>query len=799
MMTLLSRPLLAASLILVLVSTAAGAATHVHASPQLKTLHGSATQLHGATRLSAAPSTAPVDVVVSLEPRHADLLHAYASQSGTQLSNGQLHSMFAPSAASRAAVMRYMRAQGFALRSSGLLSMSFHGSSAAAGRAFHVGMSSYRGANGKHFRAPDGAIRLPAGIASVVSDVSGLNTALTLQNHTKLAKSVTALAPHGVATCAGATNAKSFYGGYLPQDLQTAYTHGTLIAGGNNGSNQTIALAEFSSYKSDDINSFKSCFGLTQPVHNHAVNAGTSSLGGAIEVELDIEVALSQAPDLDSVEVYKAPNNIAQFLPMVGQMVSDSNNPTKNPSGNPYIVSDSWGLCEAALTPSFLSAENTQLEVAAAAGLSFYVASGDAGSSACAAIDKRFTQLVSDDPSSQPFATGVGGTNLPHATPAGDSSVWKFGGGGISMLWPQPAYQSGNPHRSYDNGSKCGNNPGTGLGFCRQVPDIALDANPNTGYIIKCTVVPSGCPRGVPWFPIGGTSASAPLMAAITADANEYSLGHGGDNMGFANPFLYDSGTTTDFHDIVNGKNSITGGSLYAAQTGYDPASGLGAPQANALALDLAAYSAPSISQDDSQLTITAPLGNRTIHFGTKLTFSGTLVDHSAADAPIANRRVYIQLDEGSRGTWIYQTQTNVSGTWTFHLQKQLNHNLSWRVVFPGSDVETGVNVAGHHVYVIPKLGASSSNSSAHRGSSFTFKGSSVPNMRGAKVTLQVRRSAGGSWKTIANVTVNRRGGYSRNVSFATPGPAFLRWHYNGGKSKGWMSATSVVKRVSIT
>src|SRR5262245_2389915 len=178
MMTLLSRPLLAASLILVLTSAAAGAATHTHASPQLKTLRGSAMPLHGAARLSAAPSTAPVDVVVSLEPRHADLLHALANQSGTRLSNGRLRSLFAPSASSRAAVVRYMRAQGFALESSGLLTLSFHGSSAAAGRAFHVGMSSYRGANGKRFRAPDGAIRLPAGIASVVSDVSGLNTAL---------------------------------------------------------------------------------------------------------------------------------------------------------------------------------------------------------------------------------------------------------------------------------------------------------------------------------------------------------------------------------------------------------------------------------------------------------------------------------------------------------------------------------------------------------------------------------------------------------------------------------------------
>ena len=380
------------------------------------------------------------------------------------------------------------------------------------------------------FRAPDAAVRLPAAISPLVSSVTGLDTA------TKLHSLATGpeLTPHTAvpAACTAATHAKHIYGGYLPGDLATAYGHRSLIEAGNDGTGESIALVEFSNFKSSDISSFKSCFGLTTPVHTRPINGGSNTMSGAIEANLDIEVAMSNAPGLSSVEVYTAPNSIAQILPMVDQMINTA------ASTNTYIVSDSWGLCEDSLPPSFLQAESDELQLAAAAGLSFYAASGDSGSSDCEPLQPSDTQLVVDDPASQPFVTGVGGTTL-HSADGADSTAWKHGGGGISRNWSQPSYQSGNPHRSYDNGAKCGNP----AGFCRQVPDIALDANPNTGYIIECTSTASGCPSGIPWFPVGGTSAGAPLMAAITADANTYSLAHGGQRMGFANPLLYSDPT----------------------------------------------------------------------------------------------------------------------------------------------------------------------------------------------------------------------------------------------------------------
>src|SRR4051794_25522354 len=787
MRTPLSRPLVVALSMLALVSGsgAAAANTRPPVAPTLRAVPGSALPaLRGAARLAPTAAARPIDVTVSLKPRNASLLaySARTSSGSKPMTTAELRSLFAPSPAGRAAVLAYMRGQGLQLERNGLLTLSFHGSAAAASRAFHVGLSTYRAADGHLFRAPDAAVRLPAAISPLVSSVTGLDTATKLQS---LATGPE-LTPHTAVptpSCSGPGHARSLYGGYLPGDLATAYGHRSLIQNGYDGTGESIALVEFTNFKASDISAFKSCFGLTTPVHTRPINGGSSTMSGAIEAELDVEVALSNAPHLSSVEVYTAPNSIAQILPMVDRMIS-----TKDTT-NTFIVSDSWGLCEDALPPSFLQAESDQLQLAAAAGLSFFAASGDSGSSDCEPLLPSDKQLVVDDPASQPFVTGVGGTAL-HSANGADSTAWSHGGGGISRNWSQPSYQSGNPHRSYDNGTKCGNP----TGFCRQVPDIALDAQPNTGYIIECTSTASGCPSGVPWFPVGGTSAGAPLMAAITADANSSSLQNGGHRMGFANPFLYSDPSM--FWDVTVGNNSINGSGLYQAAVGYDPATGLGSPKADALALALAAFKPSPVGPDATNLVVTSPTTTRTIKYGQQVTLTGTLTD--SGDAPIANRRVYVELREGNRIFW-YRDQTDSSGIWSFAPTTQLRRNLTWQAVFPGSDTRQGLTAAGTTIHVIPRLGSKASRASVRRGTSFTFGGKSTPNVHGARVRLQVRRKASGAWRTIATVAVNRRGGYSRKVHFTTPGAAYLRWSYAGGASHAWMSAKSLSRHVAIT
>ena len=149
--------------------------------------------------------------------------------------------------------------------------------------------------------------------------------------------------------------------------------------------------------------------------------------------------------------------------------------------------------------------------------------------------------MDTDATASSPFATGVGGT---HLTPGGGTKerVWKGAGGGDLRRLAEAGLAARG--RRLD-GTACGATPG----FCRQVPDISLDADPNTGYVIYCTAGPC---HNSKWSQWGGTSAAAPLVAGITADMNEYSLANGGQRLGFANPFLY-ARSAGHFYDVTRG------------------------------------------------------------------------------------------------------------------------------------------------------------------------------------------------------------------------------------------------------
>ncbi|HET8806721.1 MAG TPA: hypothetical protein VFM47_09635, partial [Gaiellales bacterium] len=217
---------------------------------------------------------------------------------------------------------------------------------------------------------------------------------------------------------------------------------------------------------------------------------------------------------------------------------------------------------------------------------------------------------------------------------------------------------------------------------------------------------------------------------------------------------------------------------------------------ADTLANRLALFTPVVPNPDGTNLNITSPTTTKTIRYGQRVTLAGTLTD--STDTPIVNRRVYVELREGNRIYW-YRDQTDSSGVWSIALTSQLRRNLTWQAIFPGSDTQQGLTVAGTTINVIPRLGSKASRTSVPRGASFTFGGKSTPNMHGARVRLQVRRKTSGAWHTIATVAVNRRGGYSRKLHFTSPGAAYLRWSYAGGASHAWMSATSRSRRVAIT
>ncbi len=777
----LLAPIALAATAALLCGTAAGHAADRGPAPQR--LHGSALpMLSHAVRLRPTPDATKIDVVVSMNPRNPELLErmAAASSGATPLPLSKIRRLFLPADGSVAEVTRYMRSRGFDLAAANGLALTFRGNAASVERAFGVGLSVYRGQGGRTFRAPDGAVKLPAALAPSVSAVSGLDTALRMHSHASLPS-----LPHAVTpSCNGPVAARTRFGGYLPAQFAQAYGHDQLLANGYDGDGEAIALVEFSRYRPSDVTTFRNCFGITSPVVSTvAVSGGAPNQRGAIEVELDIEVALSNAPNLDQLYVYSAPNNIAQFLAILNQMVTDSG--TTRPEL--HIASDSWGICEGLLPASTASAESEALELAAVAGVSFYAASGDDGSSGCATATRGgYLGPVTDDPAVQPFATGVGGTTLGSpASPPG--SAWKGSGGGISWLWPLPSYQSG--AKFVDSRSApCGSLTGV---FCRQVPDVALDANPHTGYIIYCSAL--GCPTNIHWFPVGGTSAAAPLLAAITADANESSRATGGGRLGYANPCLYSAAPGT-FSDVTSGTNDLHGIGVYKARIGYDMATGLGSPDAPAFAQMVRACSGSPPSQAAISLTVAGPIAGKVITYGQQVNFRGTLFENGE---PLPSREVYVELREGA-GPLIYRVRSDATGHWSLQLRKALRRNLRWEAVFPGSDSEPPSASSTFSLLVAPHLTNGSTRTSIALAEKLVMRGATAPFMKQHSLLIQYH-GADGVWHHFADhAGIHEDGSYGGYESFPHRGLFAFRFHYDGSSAGPWMSANSPVRWVRV-
>jgi subtilase family serine protease len=341
-------------------------------------------------------------------------------------------------------------------------------------------------------------------------------------------------------------------------------------------------------YSLSDVQTYAQCFGGgSVPIQNVTLDGFNGQPGaGAIEVELDIEVILSQAPNLSKLIVYEAPNTTQGYNDEFARIVKD-----RTP-----VISVSWGDCEKNMGQQEVNQENQFFQQAAAQGQTILVASGDSGSSSCFQLQggSYDTSLNADDPAAQPYVTGVGGTNL---TLKNDNSyqsetVWNggllggAGGGGLSQFWKQPSWQAGpGVQNQYSNGM-------------RETPDVSLDADPATGYPVYCTAGSNCTGGGITggssgWLTVGGTSAAAPMWAAMIALANQQAAKAGKNTLGFLNPALYKIGSGSsygrDFHDITASGSNDEGfnGGAYPVTQNYDMATGWGTFDATRLATDL--------------------------------------------------------------------------------------------------------------------------------------------------------------------------------------------------------------------
>ncbi|KAJ5253111.1 hypothetical protein N7489_003521 [Penicillium chrysogenum] len=253
----------------------------------------------------------------------------------------------------------------------------------------------------------------------------------------------------------------------------------------------------------------------------------------------------------------------------------------------PKVISISYGSAEADLPISYQRRQCAEFMKLGTMGVSVLVASGDSGVSGrggdptpsnCLGINGRV--FAPDFPATCPYLTAVGGTEIPTGSSPEDhqeQAVTRFpSGGGFSNIYKAPDYQAqavadyfdkAQPsypyYESVDN-SSFGENSGIYNRIGRAYPDVAAVGDKVVIYN-----------RGMA-VSIGGTSASAPVFAAILTRINEERLAAGKSTVGFVNPVLY--AHPEAFFDVVTGSNPGCNTDGFSAAKGWDPVTGLGTP-----------------------------------------------------------------------------------------------------------------------------------------------------------------------------------------------------------------------------
>jgi subtilase family serine protease len=340
----------------------------------------------------------------------------------------------------------------------------------------------------------------------------------------------------GPTPCGAATTASGFFGAYTANTIAGVYGFSNLYGQGRLGAGITVGIFELEPYLASDVQAYQSCYGLSNPIINTPVDGGAGSGPGSVEAALDIENVAGLAPGA-ALNVYTGPAN-SSGIDVYNAMVEQD---------TAKVLTTSWGLCETALGQGAATMENTIFKMAAAQGQTVFAASGDSGSEDCSFLGQ--SGLAVDDPASQPDVTGVGGTSLTISGSSTIETVWNdrygAGGGGVSSNFTQPSWQTG--PGTTTTPTACPLSSGAGTQSCRTVPDVSASADPAHGYLVFY--------KGS-WNSVGGTSAGAPLWAALTAVTDQGCSAPAG----LINPALYAAGSSASppFSDVTVGPTMST-------------------------------------------------------------------------------------------------------------------------------------------------------------------------------------------------------------------------------------------------
>jgi kumamolisin len=398
---------------------------------------------------------------------------------------------------------------------------------------------------------------LPEDLASVVDSVTGLDQTRKSRPRYHL---------------------ESEAGGYTPRPkvskgqtisqaaIKQAYGFNGIYSKGITGKGQHIAIATYGGFHMEDVNQFfvQSKISPAPKVDQVTFNgAPAMDEDSAVETQLDSEFSGMMAPGAE-IHVYtSSQNNDAGELALFTKILDD---------GRAKVVNYSWGSCEAEVVPAHQADMDKLFARAVAQGVNVMIASGDSGDKGCAKSEKKSAGW----PATEPYVVAVGGTTyalnsagqLEETAWSGATAKTGGSGGGVSTLYPLPAYQ-----RNFQT-------PYVG----RSIPDVAFNANPKSGEAVWTSCVPSvtgACTHGAAhWMNIGGTSMAAPQWSGFMALVGEARSKARKSDVGYLNPTIYALSASVRaqvFHDVTTGSNG------YKAGPGWDAVTGWGSMQADAL------------------------------------------------------------------------------------------------------------------------------------------------------------------------------------------------------------------------
>jgi subtilase family serine protease len=368
---------------------------------------------------------------------------------------------------------------------------------------------------------------------------------------------------------------------FSPVQYRVAYDLNPLYSKGITGAGRTIVIVDSfgSPTIANDLHVFDQQWGFPDPILQITKfgnvppfdPTNSTMVGWAEETTLDVEYAHSIAP---GAKIVLAETPVAETEGTTGLPEMMNAEKSLIDQGVGDVITQSFGATENTF-PGFSSGNFSSLldlryafKDAQAHGVTVLASSGDDGATDAESDGSTLYPFrVNSWPSSDPLVTSVGGTQL-NLDNAGNrlspDVVWNdgngAGGGGVSGIFPRPAYQSLVARQ---------------VGKKRGTPDISMSASTSGAawFYISSGGVSTG------WHLVGGTSEASPIFSGIVALADQVAR----HRLGQINPGIYALGAlslsgSSSFGvvDVTSGDNSFAGVTGFTAGRGYDLASGWG-------------------------------------------------------------------------------------------------------------------------------------------------------------------------------------------------------------------------------